>query len=105
MCSKPANRSYGQRSPRPRASPFPGSNFLPGSLHFLIGYNGTGYAGHAIGVKVNVADGYGPSRPNETIGSDWALVSLNKSLDSADRVLPIPSDLPENGVKVILGGY
>jgi protease YdgD len=80
-------------------------NFPPGSLHFLVGYNSGRYAGHAIGVKVKIADGYNSNRPNETIGSDWALVTLDNSLGSADRILPMLGDMPENGAKVMLGGY
>jgi protease YdgD len=80
-------------------------NFLPGSLHFLIGYDGGLYAEHAVGVKVAIGVGYAPDRPIETIGSDWALVSLDTKLPSADRVLPIISDTPEVGSTVMLGGY
>jgi protease YdgD len=79
--------------------------FPPGSLHFLIGYNGSRYAGHAVGVRIKIGAGYDPRRPKETIGSDWALVSLDKSLGSEDRVLPIVSSLPEDGANVMLGGY
>ncbi len=79
--------------------------FLPRSLHFLIGYNGGRYSGHAIGIGLKIGVGYDPGRPKETIGSDWALVSLDKSLGSEDRVLPIASDLPEDGANVMLGGY
>jgi hypothetical protein len=32
--------------------PRTGRNFAPGSLHFLIGYDGSRYAGHAIGIKL-----------------------------------------------------
>jgi protease YdgD len=80
-------------------------NFAPASLHFLIGDTDTGYGGHAIGVKFNIGDGYNPDQAKETIGSDWALVSLDKSLGGADRVLPILTGLPEDGAKVMLGGY
>jgi protease YdgD len=79
--------------------------FPPGSLHFLIGYNDGRYTGHAVGIKVQIGDGYDPSRPNETIGSDWALVSLDKNLGSPNRILPILSVLPENRDDVMLGGY
>ena len=79
--------------------------FSPGALHFLIGYTGSRYAGHAIGTAIKISDGYDPGRPKETVGSDWALVSLDKSLGSEDRVLPIVSDLPEDGANVMLGGY
>jgi protease YdgD len=82
-----------------------GRYFPPGSLHFLIGYDGSGYSGHAVGISMKVGDGYDPARPKETIGSDWALVLLDKKLGSADRVLPLLSDLPENGASVMLGGY
>jgi protease YdgD len=80
-------------------------NFAPESLHFLIGDADTGYGGHAIGVKFSVGGGYNPDQAKETIGSDWALVSLDKSLGGADRVLPILTGLPEDGAKVMLGGY
>jgi protease YdgD len=80
-------------------------NFAPASLHFLIGYTATGYGGHAVGVKFSVGNGYDPDQAKETIGSDWALVSLDKTLGGADRILPMLTEPPENGTKVILGGY
>ena len=33
---------------------------LPGSLHFLIGCDGSRYAGHAIGIKIETGPGYDP---------------------------------------------
>lgn len=80
-------------------------NFPPGSLHFLIGYNGSRYAGHAIGVKLETGPGYDPSQPNTTAGSDWALITLDARLGSADRILPIIDQSPEVGSTVMLGGY
>jgi len=80
-------------------------NFPPGSLHFLIGYNGSRYAGHAIGVKLETGLGYDPSQPYATVGSDWALITLDTRLGSADRVLPIIDQSPEVGSTVMLGGY
>jgi protease YdgD len=80
-------------------------HFAPASLHFLIGDTDTGYGGHAIGVKFSVGDSYNPDQAKETIGSDWALVSLDKSLGGADRVLPIVTEPPEDGAKVMLAGY
>jgi protease YdgD len=79
--------------------------FPPQSLHFLVGYNGSRYTGHAIGIRVKIGDGYDPGRPKETMGSDWALVFLDKRLGQADRVLPIISELPEDGANIMLGGY
>jgi len=80
-------------------------NFPPGSLHFLIGYNGSRYAGHAIGVKLETGLGYDPSQPYATVGSDWALITLDTWLGSADRILPIIDQSPEVGSTVMLGGY
>ena len=39
------------------------------------------------------------------MGSDWALVFLDKALGLPDRVLPVLSEPPENGASVVLGGY
>jgi len=49
-------------------SPRTQHNFLPGSLHFLIGYSGSLYAGHAVGVKVAIGAGYDPNRPIDMLG-------------------------------------
>jgi protease YdgD len=81
------------------------TSFSPGSVHFLIGYSGGRYAGHAIGVKIETGPGYDPGRAEATMGSDWALVSLDTKLGSADRVLPIVSGSPPVGSYVMLGGY
>ena len=81
------------------------SNFRPGSLHFLIGYDGSRYAGHATGVKLETGVGYDPSRPYATVGSGWALISLDTRLGSVDRILPMIDRSPEVGSTIMLGGY
>jgi hypothetical protein len=75
------------------------------NMHFLIGYTGSRYAGHAIGTAIKISDGYDPDRPKETVGSDWTLIFLDKNLGSEGRVLPILNEPPENGAKVVLAGY
>jgi hypothetical protein len=85
--------------------PRTGRNFAPGSLHFLIGYDGSRYAGHAIGIKLETGPGYDPIRPYQTRSSDWALISLDTKLGSADRVLPMISEPPDVGSTIMLGGY
>jgi protease YdgD len=80
-------------------------NFPPRSLHFLIGSDGSRYAGHGVGVKLEIGPGYDPTRPYETIGSDWAMISLDTTLGSADRFLPMIRALPEVGSTIMLGGY
>jgi protease YdgD len=79
--------------------------WLPGSLHFLIGYDGSNYTGHGVGVKLETGLGFDPSRPSETSGSDWALISLDTRLGSPDRVLPMIHGVPETGSTIMLGGY
>src|SRR5215471_9104185 len=76
-----------------------------GAREIRLRYTGSRYAGHAIGTAIKISDGYDPGRPKETVGSDWALVSLDKKLGSEGRVLAILNELPENGTKVALGGY
>jgi protease YdgD len=80
-------------------------NFSPESLHFLIGYDGSRYAGHATGVRLETGLGYDFNRPSETRGSDWALIALDTRLGSTDRILPIIDQLPEIGSTAMLGGY
>jgi protease YdgD len=80
-------------------------NFSAESLHFLIGYDGRRYAGHAIGTKFETGPGYDPIRPHDTIGGDWVLILLGTSPGSGDRVLPMTGELPKIGTKVMLGGY
>lgn len=82
-------------------------NFLPESIHFLIGYDGSRYAGHATGVKLETGLGfrYDPAQPCETVGSDWALIWLDTRLGSPDRFLPIIDQSPDVGSAVMLGGY
>jgi protease YdgD len=79
--------------------------FPPGSLHFLIGYDRGLYAAHAVGVKIKTGPGYDPGRPSETLGSDWALITLDTRLGSADRILPIIGEPADVGSTVMLGGY
>jgi protease YdgD len=79
--------------------------FPPSSLHFLVGYDGGKYAGHATGTRLVVAPGYTPSRPGETLGSDWALLSIDRALGTPDRVLAIREPPPEIDTKAMLGGY
>jgi protease YdgD len=78
--------------------------WLPGSLHFLIGNDGNRYTGHGVGVKLKTGLGFDPSRPFETRGSDWALISLDARLGSSDRILPMIQEVPQIGSTITLGG-
>lgn len=80
-------------------------NFLPESLHFLIGYNGDDYAGHAVGVRLVTGPGYNPLRPQQTWGSDWALLTISSRLGTPDRVLALRDQELSVGTDVMTGGY
>jgi hypothetical protein len=80
-------------------------DFLPETLHFLVGHNGSKYAGHATGVRLETGPSCDPSRPSETKGGDWAPVALDTRIGLADRVLPVIGEPPEIGSTVMLSGY
>ncbi len=44
-------------------------------------------------------------KPRETLGSDWALLTLDKPLGTPDRVLAIRATPAETGAIVTTGGY
>jgi hypothetical protein len=74
-------------------------------VHFLNGYEGGRYVRHAVGTAVEIGAGYDPARSKETLGSDWALIKLNRELGAGDRVLETLREPPPVGAGVVLGGY
>jgi protease YdgD len=82
-----------------------GHNFLPGSLHFLVGYFGGDYVGHAVGIRLVTGPGYDPNRPQGTLGADWALLTLESPLGAPDRMLPLRREPLAVGTPVMIGGY
>ena len=86
-------------------NPRTGQYFLPSSLHFLIGYDGRGYSGATGIVGLATGSGYDPVRPDATRGSDWALLTLDAPLGTADRILPIGARPPTPGQAAMIGGY
>jgi protease YdgD len=80
-------------------------NFPPSALHFLIGYERDSYVGHAVGRRIEVGNGFDPKHPEQTRGSDWALIVLEKALGTGGRILPVSAEPPEIGSSVMLGGY
>jgi protease YdgD len=79
--------------------------FPPASLHFLIGYDRGTYVGHAVGVGLVTGPGFDPARPLKTLGSDWALLTIDRKLGTPDRVLTIRDRPPDVGTTVMIGGY
>lgn len=82
----------------------------PASIHVLAGYDHGDYAGHAraAAIQVGAAFALGPDGQRlRTVppDSDWALLTLDTPLGTADRVLPIIRQLPEGGMPAMLGGF
>lgn len=75
------------------------------SLHFLVGYDGDRPKGHALGQRVLLGPGYDPTQPEKTAGSDWALVTLDTALGTADRQLKPLEQPPQPGALLMVGGY
>ena len=78
--------------------------FLPSSVHFLLGLEGSRFTSATIAESFFTAPGYDPQAPGDTWGQDWALVSLAAPVRD-----PHPLDLarpaPAPGTAVMVGGY
>jgi len=82
----------------------------PGSMHVLTGYSHGGYAGHARAVTVEIGSGFavglnGQRLPSSPPDADWAILTLDTPLGTADRLLPLVRELPPAGIPAMLGGY
>jgi protease YdgD len=82
-----------------------GQFYRPAALHFLIGADGDRYAGHAQIVSYVIGTGYDHAKPEETLGSDWALLTLDTKLGTPDRILALRAAPPAIGASVMIGGY
>lgn len=82
----------------------------PSAIHVLTGYSHGDYAGHARAVSFIVGLGFalGPNMrptPNSSPAGDWAVLSLDARLGTADRVLALLHQVPPAGTPAMLGGY
>lgn len=82
-----------------------GQFYRPGALHFLIGADDDSYAGHAKVVSFITGPGYDHAHPRETMGSDWAILTLDTKLGTPDRILALRDHAPDVRTKVMIGGY
>jgi protease YdgD len=82
-----------------------GQFFRPGALHFLIGADGDSFAGHAKVERFVTGPGYDHAHPRESLGSDWAILTLDTKLGTPDRILPLRDRAPETGTAITIGGY
>lgn len=86
-------------------SPATGQPLRPRAIHFVIGYDRGAYAGHSIAASYRLGAGYDPARERETMGADWALVTLEQPLGGPGRVLSVDPMGAEPGESLALGGY
>ncbi len=80
-------------------------NFAPGAIHFLIGFGGGSFAGHALVTDIKVGAGYDPNEGRKTLGSDWAILTLDTPLGTPDRVLTLRDRPLEVASTIMIGGY
>jgi len=79
--------------------------FPPGTLHFLLGFEFEGYAGHAVVMSFVTGSGFRLADTVRTRGADWALLTLDRNIGTPDRILPIRVKPAVAGTPVLLGGY
>ena len=82
----------------------------PASVHVLVGSSHGDYAGHARATSLEIGPGFalGPDQqrvPSAPLDADWAVLTLDVPLGTADRVLPLVRDLPAPGTPAMLGDY
>lgn len=76
----------------------------PGTIHFLPGYDRGTARGHARGTAYQVGPGFDPARGGPA-PADWALVTLDASLGTPDRILPLLRGPVPPRTPLMLGGY
>jgi protease YdgD len=79
--------------------------YPPLTLHFLLGFEFEGYAGHAVVVSFITGAGFQLADTVRTRGADWALLTLDHDIGAPDRILPIRAKPAVAGMTVLLGGY
>lgn len=85
-------------------APRTGQAVQPGTVNFLLGYHLGAWVGQAKGVAVTLGTGF-DTRTRRPHGADWALVTLDRALGPADRILPLQRDPPPPRTPLMLGGY
>lgn len=73
----------------------------PGSVHVQLGYQLGNFVAHARVVAYRVGPGFDPAHESATAGADWALLTLERPIDAAGRILS--GGPPE--ARLMLAGY
>lgn len=76
----------------------------PGTVNFLLGYHLGAWVAQAKGVAITLGPGFDP-QTRLPHGADWALVTLDRALGPADRILPVRFEPPPPRTPLVLGGY
>lgn len=76
-----------------------------GSLHVLLGYARGEYAAHRLVARYVTGQGYDGTRPGDSLGSDWAVLTLAEAAPDGVPVLPVAAALPAVGTRVAVAGY
>jgi protease YdgD len=76
----------------------------PTSIHFLLGYEKGAFRSHHRVDRYTTGFGYDPARERETVGSDWAVLTLKESVSDV-VALRLAPDRPREGSRVSLAGY
>jgi protease YdgD len=76
----------------------------PGSVHFLLGYDRGAWRAHARVAAFTVGEGYRPAGGGAP-SADWALLTLDRAVATADRALPLLGEAPPPRTPLMLGGY
>jgi protease YdgD len=80
-------------------------NFLPSSLHVLLGFEGQRFDAAVAVADFVTGPGFDYNEPVRTRRSDWAVLTLVVPLGTPERLLPVADRLPVAGTMATIGGY
>jgi protease YdgD len=78
--------------------------FLPSSVHFLLGLDGSHFTSATIAESFELGPGYDPGKHGAARGDDWALVSLAAAIPDQPTLGLAPA-VPAPGTAAMVGGY
>ncbi|MBC4016755.1 trypsin-like serine peptidase [Siccirubricoccus deserti] len=76
----------------------------PSTVHFVLGYDRGSMVAHARVTSYRTDPSFVPASGGPA-SADWAVLTLDKPLGTADRVLPLLRDTPIARTALMLGGY
>lgn len=79
--------------------------FEPSSTEFLLGFAGDKFVSSARAVSFLVGPLFDPENIEKVRGSDWAIITLDRTLGGPDQVLPVDSSVSSAGTPIVIGGY